>query len=577
MSGVRLRGRLRKVVAGCLLLAAVAAPAGAQVRASAASASGRGGYLTHPVADGDTLAAIRAHYLRDPRQWRQLQRLNGIADPEALAPGSAVRIPARLLKPAAVGARVEFVRGQGVVSQAGSAPHPDAALAPVIAGASLAEGARIQVPEDGYLRLRLADGSIVRVLAGSDVELKRLRRRNNATSFESVVDVKKGKVESEVSKQPAGRVFEIHAPGAVASVRGTRFDVSVAEDGRVGTAVSEGEVALRARAAARRAKVRTARLTAGQGALVETGGQLGSRRALPSAPALSALAGSYEDASIMRLDLGTGAGDYEVRIARDPSFQEVLRNGVAHGGRLDWPTLDDGVYTVGVRALDADGLAGAEAQRQIRVHAQPVPPLYQYPPPGGQVTAEGAQLVCSEVAGAAWVHVQVAGRADFTSPEIDEPRLARCRVGLTTLAPGDYHWRVASVRDDGTAAGDHGPFAPAQRFSVVVAPRVDQIEVVDAGENPTLHWAAAPGRTFRGQVADDPTFQHIVLEADLKQARWTLNGLPRGLYYVRLQALDAGGLTGPWAAARRVQVGGTLQSGTGGRVISSDGEPVLRP
>ncbi|MDN4591994.1 iron dicitrate transport regulator FecR [Xenophilus aerolatus] len=577
MSGARLRGLLRRVVAGGLLLAAAAGPACAQARAPSAPAAGQGGYTTHQVSPGETLATIGARYLREPRQWRQLQRLNGIDDPDALAPGSTVRIPARLLKPSALGARVEFVRGQGVVSQAGGAQRPDAAPAPVIPGASLTEGTRIQVPEDGYLRLRLADGSIVRVLAGSDVELKRLRRRNNAASFESVVDVKKGKVESEVSKQPAGRVFEIHAPGAVASVRGTRFDVSVAEDGRVGTAVSEGEVALRAQAPSRRAKARTARLGPGQGVVVRAGGQLGSRRVLPAAPELGALAETYEDASIMRLDLGALAGDHEVRIARDPAFQEVLRNGVAHGGRLDLPTLEDGIYTVGVRALDADGLAGAEAQRRIRVHARPVPPLYQYPPPGGRVTAEGAQLVCSEVAGVAWVHVQVASRADFTAPEIDEPRLARCRVGLGALAPGEYHWRVASVRDDGTAAGDHGPFAPAQRFSVVAAPRIDQVEVVDAGENPTLHWAAAPGQTFRGQVASEPTFQRIVLEADLKQAQWTLSGLPRGLYYVRLQALDAGGLVGPWAPARRVQVGGMLQSGSGGRVTSSDGEPVLRP
>lgn len=578
MSGARAHGPLPRMAVVCLLLGAGVGPACAQARVPATSAAGQGGYMTHQVVAGETLAVIGMRHLREPRQWRYLQRLNHIADPDALPPGSTVRIPAWMLKPAAVGAQVEFVRGEGVVSRAGGAQRPDdAAPVRVVPGASLTEGARIQVPENGYLRLRLADGSIVRVLAGSDVELKRLRRRNNATSFESVVDVKKGKVESEVSRQPAGRVFEIHAPGAVASVRGTRFDVSVAEDGRMGAAVSEGEVALRARAAARRVKIRTARLGPGQGAVVDAGGQLGNRRVLLPAPGLDALADIYEDADVMRLDLGTATGDFEVRIARDSAFQDVLRNGVARGGRMDLPTLDDGVYTVGVRALDADGLAGSEAQRRIRVHARPVPPLYQYPPPGGRVTADGAPLVCSEVADVAWVHVQVASRADFTAPEIDESRLQRCQVGLATLAPGDYHWRVASVRDDGTAAGDHGPFAPAQRFSVVATPRVGQVEVVDAGESPTLHWAAAPGQTFQGQIASDPTFQRTVHEIDLKQAQWTLGGLPRGLYHVRLRALDAGGLPGPWAPARRVQVGGTLQSGSGARVTSSDGEPVLRP
>lgn len=582
-------GRLGRLVAGMLLVLALGAGfAHAQsVSPQGAAALEREGHATHRVEPGDTLMSIGARYLRQPAQWRQLQRPNGIADPAQLVPGSTVRIPARLLKPSALAARAEFVRGADVLSQ--PATHPASARAPragraaaavptptpVVAGASLVAGTRIQVPEDGYLRLRLADGSIVRVLAGSDVELKRLRRRHG--SFESIVDVKRGKVESEVTKQPKGRVFEIHAPGTVASVRGTQFDVSVGPDGRVAAAVTEGEVALQARSGARRAGVRTARVSAGQGAVVGPGGELGAQRPLLPAPDLAGLSVTFEDAARMRLDFGpSSSGDYEVRLAHDAAFADVLRNGVARGGRLQFDMPDDGVYLLGVRAIDADGLAGAEAQRSVRIHARPVPPLYQYPGPGGRVTAEDGQLVCSEVVGADAVHIQVASRADFSSPEIDAPGLARCRIGLGSLPPGDYHWRVAAVRT-ANGAPVQGPFAPPQRFSIVPEPTIGTFTVVDAGEDPTLYWAAAPGQRFRGQAATDPAFLHTVLEADLAQPRWTWTGLPRGVYFVRLRVVEADGLTGPWAPARRVHVGGTVQSGSGGGIVTSDGEPVVRP
>ena len=362
MTGRARRRAARQVLAPMLLgvAACLAAPA---------LAGPQEGYATHPVVAGDTLPSIAARYLRQPGGWRRLQRLNGLADPAALVPGSTVRIPARLLKPEAVAARVEFVRGPGVTSRPGAA-GPDA---PVAAGASLAQGARIQVPEDGYLRLRLADGSVVRVLAGSDVELRRLRRRNHGASFESIVDVRKGKVESEVAKQPRGRIFEIHAPGAVASVRGTHFDVCVDPDGRVGTAVTEGAVALRTRADAARAR-HSARVEAGQGLVMASGGQFGRPHALPPAPDLSALAVLGPDAGRLTLDLGpAGLGRHAVRVARDGAFREVLRSGTTDGGRLQFEALDDGAYTVGVRALDADGLAGAEATRVIHVQARQLP------------------------------------------------------------------------------------------------------------------------------------------------------------------------------------------------------------
>jgi len=562
---------IRALAACAVLLAGLLAAAFAQARE---------GYATHEVAEGETWQTIAARYLPRASQWKALQRFNRIADPAALKPGMVLRIPARLMKPAALHAQVEFVRGQStaVPPAAGgrrTAPPP----APLAAGTTLAEGSRIHVPDDGYLRLRLADGSVVQVLAGSDVALRRLRRRARATSFESVLDVQRGKVESEVTKQPPGRVFEIHAPGAVASVRGTRFDVSVDAQGRVGAAVTQGSVALQPRDGRRRPSGRAARVTAGQG-LVAQGGRLGPQRALPPAPDLDGVPAVHQHPDRLAFDLGgsEAPGGYEVRVAYGDDFREVLRDGRFADRSIRFPALEDGDYTLGVRALDADGLAGPETRRRIRVHARPVPPLYQHPAPGARMTPDAAELVCAETEGAQWIHLQVSRRADFSAPEIDAPQLARCRLRLDGLPPGDYHWRVASVNAAAGGAQDHGPFAPPQRFSLVATPTIEGLDIADAAENPTLHWSAADGLRFRGQVARDAAFTEVVHEADLLQTpSWTIAGLPRGLYFVRLQAHDAMGLAGPFSPPRRLRVGAVVHSSSGSAVLDGGGEPVERP
>lgn len=561
--------------------------------ASPSWARGPDGFTTHRVEEGQTLPSIAATYLRSPKQWPLLQKLNRIQDPNKIAVGTMLQIPARLMKPAAINARVEFVRGSPTAISAAAAadpaaprrelakgatgvPAPASAIAePLAIGNTLVEGAKIKVPEDGYLLLRLADGSIVRILAGSDVELKRLRRRGAASdSFESIIDVRGGKVESEVSKQPKGRVFEIHAPGAVASVRGTHFDVAVGLDGRTGTSVSEGTVAVQVRKPARGAS-RNTTVTAGQGVLVDGNGKFGERRALPAAPDLTALPAEYQDADQLVFDLGESEAStrHEVRIARDNTFREVLRDGMFAGRAVKFVALDDGKYMLGIRSVDTEGLAGAEARRSIRVHAHPVPPLYQSPAPDARVTSEAAQLVCSEVAGTE-VHLQVSSRADFSQPEVDQPGLSRCRLGLATLPLGDYYWRVASVQTPGPG---HGPFATPQRFSLIATPKVGTLDVADAGDVPTLNWSAVAGHSFHGQIAKDEAFRQIVLEADLKAPRWTINGVERGAYYVRLRARDASGAEGPYSPPRLLRIGGVVRTSTGGGVVSGDGEPLARP
>lgn len=463
--------------------------------------------------------------------------------------------------------------------RASRAPAPVAAR-PLTPGTAVREGARIHVPEDGYLRLRLADGSIVRVLAESDVELRRLRRRGRTAAMDTVIDVKRGKVESEVVPSQGRRVFEIHAPGAVASVRGTRFDVSVDSRGRVATGVTEGRVLLQPRASKRPSAGRPTLVGAGQGVVLEPGGRLGPRRALPPAPDLSGLPAESQDATRLVIELGPAqaqAAGHEIRVALDEELHQVVRSATVMGTRAQFPALDDGRYTLGVRALDDQGLAGPESRAVLWVHARPEPPLYLGPAPAARFTAEGGLLQCTATLAAPLVHLQVARDAAFTQLAIDQPRLTDCRLGTAALPPGDYHWRVASVQALPQGGWRVGPFAAAQRFTVAPTPTIGAVAVPTPSEEPTLRWQAEAGTRFRAELARDETFTQVVREAELERAEWTLRGLPPGLYYLRLQAIDDSGLAGPRSATHRVRVGAVLQSPDGGSVRSSDGEPVGRP
>jgi len=559
-----LSGRHAFVTLGLLLAALTANVAYAQK-----------GFVRHKVVVGDTLESIGARYLSVPAAWRELQAPNHVVDPEHLKRGSVILLPQALLRPVGTTlAKVEFVQGQ---TTSGKPESAGAQFSPLSAGDTVGEGTRIQVPKDGYLRLRLADGSVVRVLAESDVQLKRLRAKQPTGPFESIIDVRAGKVESEVTKQPKGRVFEIHAPGAVASVRGTRFDVSVGSDGQVGTAVSEGVVALQPKNA-RQKRMRAANVTAGQGAMIDTNGKLGQARALPGAPDLTGLPEVYEDANVLVFMLGdiNGISGYEVRVARDDGLHAVLRNGVFRGHRAQFSTLDDGLYTVGVRALDGDGLAGAESRRAFRIHARPVPPLYQSPAPGARIGSETGQLICSETADSSSTHLQVSSRPDFSQPEIDQTQLTACRFNISSLKPGTYSWRVAATAKSVDGTSKQGPFATPQSFTVVEMPRVTGVEADEDSDNPTLRWSGRPGETFRGQLARDADFTQIVMESGLPSSSWTLTGQPRGIYFVRIKARDASGLTGSFSPARRVRIGSVVQT-SGGNLSLGDGSLVERP
>ena len=550
--------------------------------------------IAHTVQDGDTLEALAREYLAAPQQWPLLQARNKVPDPRRLKPGSVLWIPVRL-QPAEP-ATVEFVHG-AVTAQATPTQPP----APLSAGSKLEEGTAVHVGPEAFVAVKLADGTVVRVQAGSELNLRQLRRRGRAGSLQSVLEMRSGTVESTVPPNAeAFRRFELRTPQAVTSVRGTRFDVSMGESGQTTASVLSGSVAVQSRPGVATAshtaaaESRSSLLAPGQGVAVAPDGTLGEPRPLLPAPDTSGIPAMLSDAGILAIDMPplAGAARYAAQVALDPEFTRVLRSGSFSGGQLRWKALDDGRYYLSVRGLDDAGIPGLPAVRALQIKTRPVAPLYQQPAPGAVVATSAGELRCTQVPGVAWYRLQVARDAQFAQPVLDVPRLTECRLPLSTLPPGNYFWRAASLLRLPHAAAnkqpgqeeqaDQGPFAPPQPFTVADRPAAlaaQSLQTQDGDATVRLHWPAQGGQRFRLQLAAvaDVGFDNVMQDTLLDEPAWTASGLAPGAYLVRIQVLDPTGLESDFSPPRQIEVGSGIRTGSGLPVSTSSGRPLERP
>ena len=546
-----------------------------QAQTAAASAAG---VTRHRINTGETLEQLARHYLGDATQWPLLQKHNQVGSPYRLQPGSVLEIPNHLLRMAT--ASVDYLQGRVTVlpppSHTGSAggAATESVLTP---GQQLPEGSRLRVPPDAFVSVRLADGSLLKVQADSEVLLQQLRRKGRTGSLRSLVELQNGAVEASVppnKAQPAA--LDVRTGTATSSVRGTQFGVYRATDGSTATAVQHGAVQV----ASNQNPSASARVPQGRGAAVAADGQLHQAALLPALPAAQ-LPQLAEDAQWLDLPLpppAQGAG-YVVQVTQDAAGQQVLRNGRFTGDKARFAAVPDGAYFLQVRAVDGHGIPGQPAQGRLKVKAHPVPPLYQTAP-AAVLPTDGVDLRCTPVHGVSAYRIQIAAAGqDFSAPLQDQVVQDGCALQTADLATGDYRWRTASIRTQSNGQPDQGPFAAPQDFRAAARPAVPDAAALQwntAGGVPTMHWQGEPGQSWRIVVARTPEAEQPVLDTRVSQPEWQAADLGPGQYYLRLQARDPSGLESALSAARQFTVlpwvrdgfGMPLRSGTGHDVIT---------
>ncbi|MDO9314908.1 MAG: FecR domain-containing protein [Burkholderiaceae bacterium] len=535
----------------CGVLAfALAAPMAARAQTSETTAAIDA--WSYRIVPGDTLIGISDEYMVRPADWPRLQRLNRIADPLRLVPGSEVRIPTDWLRQMVTVAEAVFVRGDVMVRHSPSEP---AVTVPI--GATLRAGDVVRTAADSSLTLRFADGSRLLVVPDSEVAIVELLAVGRAARPSLKVRLERGSADALVVPRPARDTrFEIRTPAVNLGVRGTEFRARVDPNPSVTRAeVLVGSVVATGIGAVKVADNRTQNgvtVDAGLGIVAEAGRPIAAPQRLIGAPDLSAVEPLLERVPLrLSWPAMPGARGYRAQIYAADSSDQLLLDGVFTDASARWADLPDGRYRLRARALDAQSLEGLDASATFVLNARPEPPFTSAPANGGNAYGEAAELRWARPMAAARFRLQVATDPDFKSALFDSSDLTETSRSMS-LPPGRYHWRVASIAAD----GDLGPFGDVQSYTQKPEPVSPALDPPEPGaDGLLLRWQRPEaGRKVRFQVATDGDFAQVVLDETTDAAQTLLKYPAPGTYYLRARTIESDGFEGPFGTPQQIDV-----------------------
>ncbi|MDH3315335.1 MAG: FecR domain-containing protein [Gammaproteobacteria bacterium] len=508
----------------------------------------------YAVQPGDTLIEIGKQWLADPARWRRLVKPNRISDPNYILPGRKIRIPLRLLKTEAE--QAEVVRVQGVAE---TEPGQNVSV-----GDEIREGSELRTGAKSYVTLQLADGSQLTLPANSAVRIEQLKRFSNTDVRVSRLRIIAGRIEAFIRKlRGPGSQFQLDSPVAVIGIRGTDFRGGTDEKGKALRAeVLDGRVALNSVVSA---TAGTVLINTGFGAVADESGKLSAPVALPAEPNLENLPTFFERPLVrFRLESREGVRAHRLQLASDASFRKLVRDEIVSGADVRFADLPDGQYYLRVRAIDALALEGHDAQHSFRLKARPEPPFTSKPANRSKLRATGAEFAWTATSEAASYHFQLARDERFMDLVSEAQSVAATSRSVADLKPGEYFWRMASIRAD----GDHGPFGDTQRFNLFPLPATPA-PPSEKGNSLVFSWSSEPMQTFEFQIALDEKFANVV--TDLKVAEPTVV-IPRpdsGRYFMRVRAIDADGFVGPYTTTQTFELHDCLVVAATGQCVES--------
>lgn len=513
----------------------------------------------HIAVRGDTLIGLGKRYLVNPKAWPELAKASGLRNPNQIPTGTTVRIPLRLMHTEAVPATLVHVQGQ--------ARSGDLALQP---GQSVPEGSELRTGPDGHVTVRLVDGTLLRLRPASTLRVQQSRRIRDAGGPITGTRLDQGRVEIEAAPAAAGRPgFRIDTPQGVLGVRGTEFRVQA--DGSGG--VTRGEVLTGAVSFEGRNGGPAAQVGAGFGTVIGEGGQVAAPVRLLGAPDVAGLP-ALQERLLVRFALPPlpGAASYRAQVAADSRFERVLADLNSATPELRFADLPDGDYVLRVRAVDARGLEGQDADHRFRLKARPEAPLPSAPVPRAVVIGSTANFAWAANAQAQHYRMRLLhtpftsaptaprtpGHADFNAPLRDIQPITGLTTTLEGLAPGLYHWQLASVR----AGGDQGPWGEVRSFELRPPPPEPKPPAV-GDRSISFGWEGLPGQTFEFQLARDAEFKAPLFTRQLTAPSFELPLPGTGRFFVRLRARDPDGFLGPYTTPQYFDIAHCVRDGSG--------------
>ncbi len=506
----------------------------------------RGQDWIYTARPGDTLWGISDEFLVSADYWRRLQQHNGISDGDYIVPGTRIRMPIAWLKRQPQPALLAQLRGT-VERLRGEPPTAET----LEAGAELLAGDRIRTGEDSSATIQFADGSRVLMQSNTELTLDTMSAFGASGMVDTSMRLHGGRIESDVPHETgSGSRFRIISPSAVAAVRGTSFRIAFERDqDRALGEVLDGELGVSASGV-------SLALPAGFGNVTRTGEPPGEPVELLPAPDLATLPQQLPLQPIAfdwpELE---GAALYRGQVFEGQGFDRLLLEQVVDESEIEWQALPIGDYVFRARAIDVNGLEGANANHAFSIEALLLAPLLLAPDDGAETPGRWLAMSWEVPAEAGGFHLQIARDREFNDLVLDESALQDWQYRpAAAMDAGVYFWRVATIDRSGT----RGPFGEARQFRIQAVPGFPIVESVKSdAPTPQLSWQPAAGaKEYRLEISRDPGFSDLVKIEQLESPKYSMPDLSPGVYYLRLQSLSDEGVAGAFSEPVRVKVKG---------------------
>lgn len=490
-------------------------------------------YLTVP---GDTLIGIGQQYLKNPADWPKVQIENKVSDPRRLPANTRIRIPVALLKVTPAPATVVHVEGNVRVKPA------DGVFRPLAVGEQISGGETVLTGPRSFASFRLADGSTVSQQPSSRLVFGRLAVYGKTGMVATELGLDSGRLEANATPQlpPAGG-FRVKTPVAVAGLRGTAFRLNVDEAGKsLRSEVLEGEVGI---SAGRKQVI----VPAGQGSLAQAGRPPAPPRPLLPAPSVIGLPGKVRalplEFSWQRDERARG---WRAQVAQDTAFQKILLEELTSTPAVRWETaLPDGRYVLRIRAVDELGLEGLNLDHPFELDVRPLPPQPVAPAEGQRTYQETVELAWSAPEQAHGYLLQIAPTPQFDR-DVRERRLGAVTRHTETLPPGTWHWRMASLDEQGERHLWGSPRSLRVQ-PLPAAPSGGEARI--EGDKAHFAWLAVAGADrYQLAIGKGAGFDPPLLQQDSRETKASM-ALRPGRYVWRVRGVEADGQAGAWSPA----------------------------
>lgn len=314
--------------------------------ASPVQAADPGSIFRYTVRKGDTLYTLASKYLSKTADFQTVQRLNKVADPHNIPPGTILRIPDALLRTEPVVGQISAFRG--AVTLDGRQ---------VDLGAKVRQGMRVETGPNAFVTITLPDASAISLPSQSRIRVEKLRRVLLSGGFDRNFVLEAGRSRAMVTPvKDGGSNFRVTTPLSVSAVRGTDFRVALDPSGeRALTEVVGGTVGVAPDEDKDEIAVPRAFGTVATPAGVE------SPVALLPGPKLLKVERAGNDGVQIAIQPVEGAVRYRTQLATDVAFQNVIAETVEDMPSASFNALGNVSFFVRLTAVAASGLEGLPA------------------------------------------------------------------------------------------------------------------------------------------------------------------------------------------------------------------------